>query len=127
MYNENDELLPHNLYAWTKLGGESCVKMVKNHLIIRTSFGESEFPYEHAYINLISSKDYVDIISPMILKAVKSELIGILNIGTLPKSIYEFAKKRNNVTPIELKKQKNFSLNTTKYEKIFNYKRMSDF
>ena len=38
-YQESDEVLPSNPYAWTKLGGEASVRMVPNHLIIRTSFG----------------------------------------------------------------------------------------
>ena len=36
-YTESDELLPANLYAWTKLAGEAAVSAVPNHLIIRIS------------------------------------------------------------------------------------------
>ena len=36
-YSESDEVLPSNLYAWTKLAGEAAVRAVANHLIIRTS------------------------------------------------------------------------------------------
>lgn len=119
LYSEQDEILPHNLYAWTKIGGESSVKLVPDHLIIRTSFGESNFPYKVAFTNLVTSKDYVDVISPMILTASKSKFIGTLNIGTSPKTMYEYASKRNSVNPTTLEDDKNFSLNTKLYETLF--------
>jgi len=120
-YKENDPILPHNEYAWTKLGGECSVRLIPNHLIIRTSFGSNLFPYKQAWENQIVSKDYVDIIAPMILKATKSDLIGILNIGTNPKSIYDYAIKKNpSVLPIKKETLLNFSLNTSKYEKLLN-------
>jgi dTDP-4-dehydrorhamnose reductase len=69
--------------------------MVPDHLIIRTSFGASDFPYDHAYNNLWTSKDYVDVIAPMILKASKSDLTGIINIGTEKKTMLNYARRRN--------------------------------
>ena len=96
-YKETDPVQPFNDYAWSKLGGECSVRLVPNHLIIRTSFGATEFPYEHAYNNKWSSKDYVDIIAPMILQAAKSDLTGVINIGTESKTIYDFANRRNEV------------------------------
>ena len=33
-YKESDALLPINNYAWSKLGGESAVRMYKNSLIL---------------------------------------------------------------------------------------------
>lgn len=119
-YQESDPLLPHNNYAWTKLAGECSVKLVTDYLIIRTSFGSSEFPYTQAWTNHIVSKDYVDIIAPMILKATKSNITGILNIGTNPKTMFEYAYKRNKeIKPLEKKSFTNFSLNTKKYEQLF--------
>ena len=119
-YSESDAILPFNDYAWTKLGGECSVRLVPDHLIIRTSFGASEYPYEYAWDNLITSKDYVDIIAPSIYKASISSEIGILNIGTEPKSIYEYATKRNSIKRGYTDTKKDFSLNLEKYEKLFN-------
>ena len=34
-YSENDNLNPINNYGWSKLGGESAVRMYKNTLILR--------------------------------------------------------------------------------------------
>jgi dTDP-4-dehydrorhamnose reductase len=118
-YKETDPILPNNNYAWTKLGGECSVKLIPNHLIIRTSFGASKFPYSQAWTNQIVSKDYVDVIAPMILKATKSNITGILNIGTNPKTMFEYASKRNDVLPIKKPTTNNFSLNTNKYEQLF--------
>jgi dTDP-4-dehydrorhamnose reductase len=118
-YKETDPILPNNSYAWTKLGGECSVRLVSNHLIIRTSFGSSKFPYPEAWDNQIVSKDYIDVITPMILKSTKSNVIGILNIGTYSKTIFEYASKRNKVHPIKKSTINNFSLNTDKYEQLF--------
>ena len=115
-YKETDSLLPFNDYAWTKLGGESSTRLVENHLIIRTSFGESTFKYDAAWDNQIVSKDYVDVIAPKILTAIKSNLTGILNIGTEPKTMYEYATKRNTVGKKSLTKSLNFSLNNERYK-----------
>ena len=119
-YKESDEILPYNNYAWTKLAGECSVRLVFNHLIIRTSFGSNTFPYSQAWTNQIVSKDYVNIIAPMILKAAKSNVIGVLNIGTSPKTMFEYASKQNTVLPIKKEQPTNFSLNLERYEQLFS-------
>lgn len=120
-HSENDPINPYNLYAWSKLGGESAVRFVPNHVIIRTSFGKSEFPYKKGYDNLYTSKDYVDVISPMIIKVLKNKnFVGVVNIGTHKKSMYEYATSRNsNVERSSLETIKDFSLNTEMHEKVF--------
>lgn len=100
-YKETDDLNPYNFYAWSKLGGECAVKGVTDHLIIRTSFGPSKFPYKQAFSDGWRSKDYVDIIAPMIYEAAVSNLQGVVNIGTDRKSMYSYAKERNkDVEPV---------------------------
>ena len=94
-YSETDEVIPFNLYASTKLAGEAAVRRVPNHLIIRTSFGASEFAYPDAYSDKWSSKEYVDVIAPRILEATRSPLTGILNMGGERRSMYEYAIERN--------------------------------
>jgi len=118
-YKETDALLPFNDYAWSKLGGECAVRLVPNHLIIRVSFGSSEFPYEVAYNNKWTSKDYVDIIAPMILKASQSDLQGVINIGTEKKTIFDYASQRNEVKGKPLtdnSSPRDSSLNLTKWK-----------
>lgn len=94
-YDEIDEVLPSNLYAWTKLAGEAAVRAVPNHLIIRTSFGAPEFAYPAAFADKWSSKEYVDIIAPEILEAARSPLTGVVNIGGPRRTLYEYASARN--------------------------------
>lgn len=101
-YTEQDEVLPFNLYSWTKLGGECSVMTVKNHLIIRTSFG-SDFTYTHAFTDKWSSKDYTDVIAPLILQAATSPLTGVLNLGTERKTLHQHASQRNpSVLPVRI-------------------------
>jgi len=94
-YAETEELLPSNLYAWTKLAGEAAVRAVPNHLIIRTSFGDSKFAYPAAFADKWSSKEYVDVAAPKILRAAIGPITGVLNIGGPRRTIYEYAKERN--------------------------------
>jgi dTDP-4-dehydrorhamnose reductase/ubiquinone/menaquinone biosynthesis C-methylase UbiE len=102
-YKEDDEILPFNIYAWSKLGGETSTRSVKNHLIIRTSFGSKNFSYKSAFNDKYASKDYVDVVAPMIYEAAISSLIGILNLGTGRKTLYEHAVAKNEqVKPISV-------------------------
>jgi dTDP-4-dehydrorhamnose reductase len=94
-YTEGDEVLPGNLYAWTKLGGEAAVRAVPNHLIIRTSFGAPAFAYPAAFADKWSSKEYVDVIAPDILEAARSPLTGVINIGGPRRTLFEYASARN--------------------------------
>jgi dTDP-4-dehydrorhamnose reductase len=119
-YSETDSIFPENLYAWTKLGGECSAKLVNNHIIIRTSFGSDIFPYSGAYDNLYTSKDYVDVIAKMIIDVIPTKYIGVLNIGTYRKSIYDYANKKNIINRISLIHQKDFSLNCNLYNKLID-------
>jgi len=124
-YLESDEILPFNFYAWTKLGGECSAHGVKNYLIIRCSFGKSDFSYPQAFIDKWSSKDYVDIIAPMIYEATVSPLTGVLNIGTDRKTLFNYAKQRNeNVKGVKLADTNFFTPYDTSLnlQRWFNYK-----
>jgi dTDP-4-dehydrorhamnose reductase len=124
-YKESDPVYPFNIYAHSKLGGECSVRGVKNHLIIRTSFGPSKFPYSHAFSDVWRSKGYVENIAKDIYKAAISPLLGVINIGGERKVVYDYAKEQNpNVLPIkkihsEFEVPKDTSLNLTKWN---NYK-----
>jgi len=118
---ESDKVFPFNEYAWTKLGGECSSRLVENSCIIRTNFGSPKFPYDQAYSNLRTSKDYVDIIAPKILKAAMSNIQGVINIGTESKTMLEFARRRNpEVKDASFPYERDFSLNTEFYDRIFN-------
>lgn len=123
-YVETDEILPFNLYAWTKLGGECSTVAVKNHLIIRTSFGKNTFDYPEAFVDKWSSKDYVDKVSPLIYEASVSPITGVLNLGTERKTLYDYAKERNdNIKPIKIADSNYF----TPYDTSLNLQKWMDY
>lgn len=94
-YTETSPMNPVNNYALTKGSAELAVRTYKNSLVIRTSFCPAEFPYEKAFTDQYTSRDFVDIIAPKILEAAKSATVGIVHIGTERKSVYELASRRN--------------------------------
>jgi dTDP-4-dehydrorhamnose reductase len=123
-YQEKDEILPSNAYAWTKLGGEASARLVPNHVIIRTSFGVDSFPYSVAFEDKWTSKDYIDRIAPMIYDAALSPITGILNLGTERKTLYDYASERNkHVKPIRLGE----SAFATPYDTSLNLERWLSF
>jgi len=92
-YIEEDELLPQNIYAWSKLGGECVVRAYDNSLIVRTSFSPDVFPYDRAFIDQYTSRDSLKIIAPHILKLAKiSGALGVINVGTKRKTVKQLAK-----------------------------------
>lgn len=122
-YMEGDPILPANIYAWTKLGGECSAKTVKNHLIIRTSFGPKQFDYKQAFTDKWTSKDYVEVIAPMIIEAALSPLTGVLNLGTERKTVYDYAKRLSDVKPVRLS-ETSF---TTPYDTSMNLQKWMDY
>lgn len=122
-YKEIDPVQPFNLYAWTKLGGECAVKAIENHLIIRTSFGKNEFPYNEAFTDKWSSKDYVDVLAPLIYEAALSPLTGVLNLGTERKTLYAHASERKQVRPIKIADSNYF----TPYDTSLNLQKWQDY
>ena len=95
-YSPDDAINPTNKYAMTKAAGEYIVRTYDSSLVIRTSFCERVFPYEKAFIDQYTSRDYIDIISPLILKEASSNKVGIIHVGTGRKSVYKLAKQRKS-------------------------------
>lgn len=123
-YKETDEILPFNKYAWSKLGGECSAQLVRNHLIIRTSFGKNQFDYREAFMDKWASKDYVDVVAPLIYEAALSPITGVLNIGTERKSLYKYASERSEVKPVLLSESNHKSPYDTSMnlQKWYNFK-----
>ena len=118
-YKETDALLPINNYAWSKLGGESSVKLYKNSLILRLCMCEKPFIHKHAFsdvkTNFMFHEDFIKIL-PKILNQK-----GILNIGGKLQTVYDFAKKSNpNVKKISGRKifPLNPSMNVSRLKKF---------
>lgn len=94
-YAESDAMYPVNKYAWSKLGGECAVRMYDNSVIIRTSFGPDEFPYDKAFVDQWTSRETVSTIAAMMLKVIDSDYRGVLHIGGDRKTVYDYALKTN--------------------------------
>ena len=85
---------PVNFYSQTKQWGEEMViRYCANHLIIRTLFKASPFPYKYAFFDQWSQGDSVDIIAPMIVKEILRGSVGLHNIGTGRKTMFELARR----------------------------------
>ena len=122
-YKETDPLLPVNFYAWSKLGGEASVQLYKNSLIVRVCMTEKPFVHKKAFGNVKTSFMYHDVVAKILFKVINKK--GILNIGGLPRYIYNFAKEEKiNIKRIYLKKHLdlgmpiNSSMNISKMKKI---------
>ena len=118
-YKETDPVLPINNYAWSKLGGESSVQMYKNSLILRVCMTEEPFIHKKAFsdlkTNFIFQKDVADILFKILNKK------GIINVGGIIQTPYNFGKKYNkNIKKILAKKKfpLNPSMNINKLKKI---------
>lgn len=92
-HKEDEPLLPASRFAWSKLGGECAVQMLKKFLILRLDFGPSPFPWEKVYKDQFVSKLYVQEMAPLVLKAVKSKTEGVMNLGGPRISLEEYARQ----------------------------------
>jgi len=92
-YLETDPVLPVNEYAWSKLGGECAVRLYKNSLILRMALCNTPFPHKKALHDIKKSYIFMDDAVGIILK-LKDEF-GIINVGGISQTPYEFAKKSN--------------------------------
>jgi dTDP-4-dehydrorhamnose reductase len=92
-YKEDDPVYPVNKYAWSKLGGECAVRMHDPHLIIRASFGPNEFPYPKAFVDQWTSRLTVAEFANKLVKAIDSDINGVLHIGGERQTVYDYAKR----------------------------------
>ena len=122
-YKEQDDLLPWNNYAWSKLGGECAVQMYKNSLILRVSMTEKPFIHKKAFANVKLNFLFHEELVKILIKIMDKK--GIINVGGPTKTVYNFAKKYNpKVKKIFVKKNSlykfplNPSMNLSKLKKI---------
>lgn len=92
-YKETDPVLPINKYAISKFGGECCVQMYKNSLILRICMTENPFIHEQAFNDVEANFMFHDEFAKNLLKLIDQK--GIINVGGPTQSIFNFAKKNN--------------------------------
>lgn len=123
-YSEGDPVLPVNKYAWSKLGGECAVRLYENSLIIRTSFGANEFPYEKAFVDQWTSRLPVKDFAERLIALLETDATGVFHIGGPRRTVYEYARAvspRKEIGEISLQEvpfvaPRDTSLDTSKYE-----------
>jgi len=102
-YEVDSPINPLTKYAKTKAASELAVRTYDNSLVIRTSFFGHEFPFEKAFVDQFSSKDYVDIIAPMVYDAMLSDKVGVVHVCSERRSLYEIAlERKKDVIPTSL-------------------------
>ena len=94
-YFSTDKVNPLTKYAKTKVAGELVTQLCENHLIIRTSFCESIFPFQKAYSDKWTSQDDVDKVAPKIVEMCVGNTVGIVHIGHKRRSFFQLAQERN--------------------------------
>ena len=103
-YKTSDPINPISKYAKTKAAAELMGRTIDTSLIIRTSFFGHNFPYDKAVADQWSTKDYVDVIAPLILKHLGGNNSGIVHIGTERDTTYNKAiRRKSTVEKIFLK------------------------
>lgn len=94
--NASEEDVPvhcNNWYGYTKLIGDGLVQLQSNnYLLIRCTHKPTPFPYDAAWIDQIGNFDYVTVISNLIINLIKSNQVGVFNVGSEVKTMHELAK-----------------------------------
>lgn len=110
-YKPSACLNPQSKYGKTKSAAELMVRTYERSVVIRTAFFENYFPYDIAFYDQYTSKDYLDIIGPKILNIVYNYKYGIYHAGSKRRSVLEIAKERKKDVIAESKN--NFSFKVT--------------
>jgi dTDP-4-dehydrorhamnose reductase len=118
---ESDECeFEHTWYMFTKLMADEYLKEhAKNYLICRLSHKPYPFPYDSAWVDVITNADYTPVISGLVIELIKNGAEGLYNVGTERKTIYELAQRTNksvlkSIAPPHI--PKNVTMNISKME-----------
>jgi len=125
-YREDDPVYPVNNYAWSKLGGECAVRLVPEHLIIRTSFGPDVFPYPKAFVDQWTSRQPVSETAAQMVALISAGARGTVHVGGPRRTVMEYAKALDPAKAIEPLSLKDVtfvapvdtSLDTTRYRQL---------
>ncbi len=127
-YSEKSKIGPYNLYCWSKYLSEIPVRTLKNFVIIRTRFyDKKKIKFKKVAKDIFTSSIEIDELSKKILKFIKNNFKGVINIGTTKKSLYERYRKYKKITPIkrsdilnsiDIQIAKDSSMNLKKMKKV---------
>ena len=128
-YREDSPLKPYNVYGWTKVASEFFVKLVNNHVIVRTRFFDKKtLKYKYSAKDIYTSQIEVNTLVKYLYYLVKSNFIGVINVGGKKISDYKMYKKylpklkpfsrKELIKKLNINLAKDSSLNIKKFEKI---------
>jgi dTDP-4-dehydrorhamnose reductase len=81
-----------NWYSYFKLLADGYVQTECGYyLLVRTSFKPKPFPHLKATTALKGNFDYVDVISCLIIGLIENNAVGVYNVGTEEKTMYDLA------------------------------------
>ncbi len=92
-HKEDEAVFAPYKFGWSKLGGETAIRLLRDFLILRLSFGPRPFPWDKVYAGQYNSKLYVDEIAPLVLQAAKSKAVGVMNIGGPRTTLEDYARR----------------------------------
>lgn len=82
-YSESSPTIPYNIYGWSKLGGETAVRVLKNFCIVRTRFYDPEnIPFTESAIDITTSSIQIEKLIACIQFLVNDSFNGVINIGS---------------------------------------------
>lgn len=108
-------------YGYSKLLGDAHVEMeCSNHLICRLSHKPEPFPYDSAWGDVITNADYTPKIVNLLINLINYGGVGIYNVGTVKKTIFELASQTKKVNLIDspINIPKDVTMNIDKLNKI---------
>tara|TARA_Y100000004_G_scaffold159615_1_gene186592 strand:+ start:1085 stop:1759 length:675 start_codon:yes stop_codon:yes gene_type:complete len=95
-YAKETDVPVHNptWYGYSKVLADGYIENFSdNYLICRMTHKPKPFPYEKAWRNQIGNFDYVDNQAKRLVRLIKSDVTGIVNVGRETVSMYELAKE----------------------------------
>ena len=117
-YSENDNLNPINNYGWSKLGGESAVRMYKNTLILRLCMTEKPFVHQYAFSNVTTNFMFHDDFAKVFHKLINKK--GVINVGGKRQTVFNFVKSHKEKVKKKISKDSSLdhSIDIKKFKKI---------
>jgi len=96
-YKEESSLGPYNNYGWTKLSAEFLVKIIENHIILRTRFyDKNKIKYKYSASDIFTSQIDVNLLPKYISYLIKSNYKGVINVGGKKISDFKLYKRINS-------------------------------
>ena len=128
-YSEESIVGPYNVYVWTKLASEFLIKMIDDHIIIRTRFyKKNQINYKYSANDIFTSQVEISNMPKYINYVIKENYNGIINIGGKKRSDFSIYKKinkklktfkrKNLIKKLNFNIAKNATLNLKKFNKI---------